>query len=296
MTPILATAFAAGLVATVNPCGFAMLPAYLGYLLGEQRTGGSGRVVRVGAAVSVGFVSVFLIAGVIITAGIRTVVGLLPWLAALIGAGLIVVGLGQLLGKRLLPSIYGPSRASKNATVRGMVGFGASYGVASLSCTLPIFLSLVAGSVAGAGFAQAVATFAAYGIGMTLAVMTFTVAIATGRDRLISRVRPLARRLDLISGWFLVAAGGFIIWYWATVLSSGAVALADSSLVLFSEQAASVVARIVANNPLVVVVAALAIVTGGLALLARRRFQDDGPTATELGSDEPRAEIPSRRD
>lgn len=296
MIPILATAFAAGLVATINPCGFAMLPAYLGFLLGEQRTGGSGRVARVGVAVSVGFVSVFLIAGVIITAGVRTVVGLLPWLAALIGAGLIVVGLGQLLGKRLLPSIYGPSRASKNATVRGMVGFGASYGVASLSCTLPIFLSLVAGSVAGAGFAQAVATFAAYGIGMTLAVMTLTVAIATGRDRLISRIRPLARRLDLISGWFLLVAGGFIIWYWATVLSSGAVALADSSLVLFSEQAASVVARIVANNPLVVVVAALAIVTGGLAMLARRRFQDDGPTPTELGSDEPRAEIPSRQD
>ena len=29
-----ALAFAAGLVSTVNPCGFAMLPAYLSYFVG----------------------------------------------------------------------------------------------------------------------------------------------------------------------------------------------------------------------------------------------------------------------
>ena len=32
----LALAFASGMVATVNPCGFAMLPAYLGYFLGLE--------------------------------------------------------------------------------------------------------------------------------------------------------------------------------------------------------------------------------------------------------------------
>ena len=30
----LGLAFAAGLVATINPCGFAMLPAYLSFFLG----------------------------------------------------------------------------------------------------------------------------------------------------------------------------------------------------------------------------------------------------------------------
>ena len=41
----LALAFSAGMVATVNPCGFALLPAYLSYFLGleeaELRTGGA---------------------------------------------------------------------------------------------------------------------------------------------------------------------------------------------------------------------------------------------------------------
>lgn len=87
MTAVLATAFAAGLVATVNPCGLAMLPAYLGYLLGKQRTAGPEQVIKVGAAVSAGFVSVFLVAGLIVTAGVRTVVGIIPWLAATTGIG-----------------------------------------------------------------------------------------------------------------------------------------------------------------------------------------------------------------
>ena len=34
MNAALALAFAAGMVATVNPCGFAMLPAYLSYFMG----------------------------------------------------------------------------------------------------------------------------------------------------------------------------------------------------------------------------------------------------------------------
>ncbi len=57
----LALAFSAGMVATVNPCGFAMLPAYLSFFLGleggaddEDRRAGVARALAVGAAVTAG--------------------------------------------------------------------------------------------------------------------------------------------------------------------------------------------------------------------------------------------------
>jgi cytochrome c-type biogenesis protein len=271
MTGVFIAAFAAGLVATVNPCGFAMLPAYLGYLLGEHRIGGGGRVIQVGGVVSLGFVSVFVVAGAVITAGIRAVIGFIPWLAAVIGAGLVVIGLGQLFGHRWLPSLPGPSRAHKQRSLHGMFAFGASYAVASLSCTLPIFLSLIAGTVAGSSLAGGIATFVAYGAGMASAVFAITVAIAVGKDRLISRIRrPLARRLNLISGWVLVAAGGFIVWYWATVLGSGAAALGASGFVRWVDGATSAVAQFVAGRPLTAAAALVGIAVIGLALLSRR--------------------------
>jgi hypothetical protein len=56
-----ALAFTAGLVATVNPCGFAMLPAYLSYFMGladdDVAAGGPAAVRRglvIGAVVSSG--------------------------------------------------------------------------------------------------------------------------------------------------------------------------------------------------------------------------------------------------
>src|SRR3546814_19656903 len=67
----LAIAFASGMLATVNPCGFAMLPAYLGFFLGQE---GGDRDVRasvsrslgVGLSVSAGLLLVFSIGGLAI--------------------------------------------------------------------------------------------------------------------------------------------------------------------------------------------------------------------------------------
>ena len=60
-----------GMVATVNPCGFAMLPAYLSYFLGLEGEdaaprAGVGQAVRVACAVSAGFLAVFALAGVLV--------------------------------------------------------------------------------------------------------------------------------------------------------------------------------------------------------------------------------------
>ena len=51
-----AFAFAAGLVATINPCGFAMLPAYLSYFMGLDNTGPLGRGTSVARGLGVGAV------------------------------------------------------------------------------------------------------------------------------------------------------------------------------------------------------------------------------------------------
>ena len=62
----LGLAFAAGLVATVNPCGFAMLPAYLSLFLTDPRDADRSGVragLRVRLIVTVAFVATFAIVG-----------------------------------------------------------------------------------------------------------------------------------------------------------------------------------------------------------------------------------------
>lgn len=58
MNGLLALAFAAGMIAPVNPCGFALLPAWITYALDDGDTSplpvGLARALRSGAALSVG--------------------------------------------------------------------------------------------------------------------------------------------------------------------------------------------------------------------------------------------------
>ncbi|MEX1126909.1 MAG: cytochrome C biogenesis protein, partial [Acidimicrobiia bacterium] len=109
MTALLAAAFAAGMVATVNPCGFAMLPAYLGLFIGDKGPS-RGSALIVGGAVSIGFVAVFVVAGLLVATGVRAVIGWIPWLAAVVGVGLIVVGVAELSGLHVFVRLPGVRR------------------------------------------------------------------------------------------------------------------------------------------------------------------------------------------
>jgi len=250
-------------VATVNPCGFAMLPAYLGFFLGEETDRKVERTGVVALSVASGFLVVFTLSGALISLGLRTVIDAIPWLALAVGVGLIVVGLAQLTGRRLLPTVPGVSRARKSGSVGGMFVFGVSYAVASLSCTLPIFLSLVGGIVSADSFGTSVLAFTAYGAGMAASVTGVTLVVAAGNKTVMTRIRRLARHLDTISGVVMTAAGGFIVWYWATILSGGGVALGGTGLVRWIDTTSATVTGFLGRNAVVVALVVVGVVAIG---------------------------------
>jgi cytochrome c biogenesis protein CcdA len=287
MIPILLTAFTAGLVATVNPCGFAMLPAYLGYFLGVDEPEGTntvtavGRALRTGAVVSSGFLLVFGIAGAIIVAGVRSLTTILPWVALVVGAGLVVLGITLLRGHYLtirLPSI----RGKKDRSNGSLFVFGISYAVASLSCTLPIFLSLVATTFTQTTFFAGFAAFIAYGLGMSLVLVGITVALALGKDTLVRKLRGTAPYINKISGVVMILAGGFIVWYWATILRSGAGALGDNGLVRFVDRLSATLTTLIGEHPLTAALAVLAVILIPIALFRARRQDQETDDEREM--------------
>ena len=276
MIPILLTAFTAGLVATVNPCGFAMLPAYLGFFLGMEETQDRktvpavGRALRTGAVVSSGFLLVFGIAGAIIVAGVRSLTTALPWVALVVGVGLVGLGIALLRGRYLtirLPSI----RGKKERTNGSLFVFGISYAIASLSCTLPIFLSLVATTFTQTTFLAGFAAFVAYGLGMSMVLIGITVALALGKDTLVRKLRSTAPYINRISGVVMIVAGSFIVWYWATILRSGASALSDNVLVRFVDRLSATLTTSISGNPLIAAAVALTVIVVPIAVVRSGR-------------------------
>ena len=122
-----ALAFLSGVVATVNPCGFAMLPAYLSYFLGieshaavdEPAQASLRRALLVSASVSAGFLAVFTVLGFVIRAGGDGVADVIRYLSIVIGFLLIGLGIAFLLGRTLTftTAEAGPGRPDADGMV-----------------------------------------------------------------------------------------------------------------------------------------------------------------------------------
>ncbi len=266
----IALAFAAGMVATVNPCGFAMLPAYLSYFMGldadktQSRAASVRSAFQVGGIVSLGFLLVFSTAGLLITAGFRTLIDWIPWLALLVGVGVLGLGIALLRGFDLNVGLFKAKRARKGRDFRSVFAFGVSYAVASLSCTLPVFLTVVAGQVTQGNLLSGLVTFLVYGAGMALVLLALTVALALGKSTVVGRFRSAMKHVNTLSGIILVLAGVYIIWFWGTTLASGAASL-DSGAFRFVENLSQTALNLVNDHTGVIAVSLAALV--GLAWL-----------------------------
>ncbi len=221
-------AFAAGLASAVNPCGFAMLPAYLGLYLGSGVAGeGSGPVRQltqaliVGVAVTVGFIVLFGLAGAIIGLGASFVVNFIPWVGLIIGVLLILTGAWLVGGGKLYTGIA--ARAASRignpgqVSVKGYFLFGISYGIASLSCTLPIFLAVLGLSAADTSIAGTLLNFLLFALGMGLVIMALTMGIAFFRTAMVGGLRRALPYIQPIGYWLMVLAGAYITFYWLTI-------------------------------------------------------------------------------
>jgi len=222
-------AFGAGMVAAVNPCGFAMLPAYLGLYLGTRDPEGLQRSVGrrlaqallVSLLVTAGFVLLFGVAGLLISAGARAIIAYVPWIGLLIGVLLIAVG-AWLLGGGTLYTSFGDRVAAEigrptETSVKGYFLFGLSYGIASLSCTLPVFLTVVGGTVTAGGFLGASFQFVMYALGMGFVILVLTVGIALFKGAVVGTLRRALPYVQSVGAILLVIAGAYIVYYWLTL-------------------------------------------------------------------------------
>jgi cytochrome c biogenesis protein CcdA len=223
-------AFAAGMVSAVNPCGFAMLPAYLGLYLGTNEQNNDkihpikhiAKAFQVGGSVTVGFIVLFGAAGMIIGLGARAaVVDILPWLGLIIGIILAITGSWMIGGGKLYTG-FAAQAASRmgdpsQVNVKGYFLFGLSYGTASLSCTLPIFLSVIGTSFAVSSIATSLGQFLLYALGMGTVILTLTLGIAFFKGAMVGALRKALPYTQPIGSWLMVLAGSYIVFYWLTI-------------------------------------------------------------------------------
>lgn len=220
----------------MNPCGFPLLPAFLSFYAGADEgrlPRASSRVAQgltVGLLVTAGFLGVFALVGLPVSYGAGVVADAVPWVGLALGGLLVVAGAVALAGRHVGLTVPGLRLAPGGRGRRAMLVFGAGYGLASLGCTLPVFLAVLGASLAGAA---PVVAFAAYGAGMAVVLMALSVGAALVREGVARFLRRLLPHMERIAGALLVVAGGYLAYYWARVEFGPSETLADDPLVGF---------------------------------------------------------------
>ena len=216
-------AFAAGMVASVNPCGFFMLPAYISYHLGTEEEGfykqsTSRRLSKgllLGGVTTLGFLVVFAAVGGVISAGGQWLVRVFPYAGVAIGVVMIFVGLYLVITHRTL-GIMAASRVtvSPQRNLRNVFMYGIVYAIGSLSCTLPIFLVVVGSSLTGQGLLGSLSQFVGYALGMGTILVAVTLGAALFQGTVARALRKALPYVHRTSALFMVGAGAYLIYYW----------------------------------------------------------------------------------
>jgi len=277
------------MAATVNPCGFALLPAYLAAFIGDGDQQGARAVPRafaVSAAVTAGFVAVFGIFGLVITPLALSVEKYLPWATVVIGIALIGLGVSLARGRELNAHIPKLNKGGRDGTLLSMFLYGVSYAIASLSCTIGPFLAVTSTTFRSANLISGVGVFVAYALGMGIVVTALTVAVALAKAGLVGRLRQAMPYVSKGSGYLLVLAGAYVAWYgWFEIRTlnggDGSDPIVDRALVVQGWLQDAVVSGDPVQLALLLGAVLLA-VGGGIWMVRRRRTSAPPAPATQL--------------
>jgi cytochrome c-type biogenesis protein len=224
-------------VAFLNPCGFAMLPTYVSYFV-ESNTqeiitaSSNSRLILVRRLTRGGLIGLLVTASFIVTFGLTGIaisslgIGIakfLPWIAVASGIVIIGIGIAKILGRTINIDIPSPrgllyttnsdNESGKKPSFVNFFLFGIGYSIASLSCTLPLFLLIVFQSLSAGGIKEGSIVFMAYALGMGSIMMAISLAISASNQTFIKWLRKIAPKMNIVTSIVLMLAGSYLIYY-----------------------------------------------------------------------------------
>lgn len=274
-------AIIAGVLATFNPCGFALLPAYMGMIAAanEGRTkiqalmGG----LKFASGMTVGFVLLFGIFGLVFAPVVSAVSRYLPIVTIAIGIGIVGLGIWLVLGRKIGSGTGFIKGWSPGESWISQVGYGVTFAIVSLSCTLGPFLAVTGTSIRTNDYLAMVGIFLAFALGMGAAVSVIAVSTALIGSQVSVWMRSKSELISRITGILVVLAGIYVTWFgWYEWQVNSGNQVNDPVIGAVMQAQAWVVNTLSSNTGTVIFLSALIVVAfASFALLVRSKKKTD---------------------
>ena len=210
----LSIVFAAGVFATFNPCGFAMLPAYMTMLISSQRESESlpkliGKALQFAALMAVGIITTFALFAVVIFPISTSIQAYLPIATITIGLLLIGVGVATLSGKSpYLKKLWSPNTAP-SARLKSLYLYGVTFALGSVSCTIGPLLAATSKALE-LTFFESLRIYLVYALGISVTIAILAL-IALFSQATLGKIRNSMKVIERISSAFLIIVGLYLI-------------------------------------------------------------------------------------
>jgi cytochrome c biogenesis protein CcdA len=172
------------------------------------------RALLVSAALSTGFMTVFVIVGGISRLFTNWLNQNAKYVGLLIGLALVILGIAMLFGYRLPFSTPKLETGKRDQTIASMYVFGLAYAIASIGCTIGPFSATVLGTIDTDGFFQGIVAIVLYGVAMSLLITTLTVTLALAQGGLLKSLRTGMKYVETASAIVMILSGLYLSWYW----------------------------------------------------------------------------------
>jgi cytochrome c-type biogenesis protein len=212
----LALVLGAGFVTLLSPCGYALLPGLIGYLLGGKVS--LKGAVRGALTAIFGVLLVFASVGMVLSVVSGVIRAVVPHLT--LAAALIIIAIGIAKIFELNIPVIG-NAPSINIKPTGFFTYGIAYAFAGAGCTFPIFFAVLvyASTVPGIG---ALATMLTYSVGLAVPLLVTSVLTAMTNDVIVRKIARITGKIQRVSGLVLLVAGAYLVY---SYLTSGALLL-----------------------------------------------------------------------
>lgn len=276
-TATLSLAIIAGVLATFNPCGFALLPAYMGMIAAanEGRSKSQALIggLRFASGMTVGFILLFGTFGLVFAPFASAISRYLPIVTIIVGIFIVALGFWLLLGRKVGNGSGLIKGWSPGESWFSQVGYGLTFAIVSLSCTLGPFLAVTGASIRSSDFFGIVFVFVAFALGMGAAVSVIAVATALTGSQVSVWMRSKSEVISRVTGSLVILAGIYVAWFgWFEWRVNSGEQVGDPIIGAVTDAQSWVVNTLSSNSGLVITLAFAVVLAGiGGIYLANRK-------------------------
>tara|TARA_B100001741_G_scaffold138472_1_gene114093 strand:+ start:247 stop:801 length:555 start_codon:yes stop_codon:yes gene_type:complete len=173
--------------------------------------------ILISTTVTIGFILIFFLFGLLISSGFYALKNIFSYLGLFISVILLAYGFYMLSGRTVyfsgLNKLANSMGSSDDKNLKFYFYYGISFGLTSLSCSLPVFMSIVFSFSNTSSIGNLFLDFALFSMGSWISLIIVSISLLFLKV-VIEKIKIFFKIYNYLASVILILSGSYLILYW----------------------------------------------------------------------------------